>query len=95
MIGVAIAFLAPWVIALVVIVWIAKRVIRARRNVKLGSVGRLCRRRMPMQGVRRNRRYNRDGDPVRNHSCPRRKRVITYIRPTRRPPNEFSKRYQL
>jgi Domain of unknown function (DUF4349) len=31
MIGVAIAFLAPWVIAIVVIVWIAKRVIRARR----------------------------------------------------------------
>ena len=31
MIGVAIAFLAPWVIALVVIVLIAKRVIRARR----------------------------------------------------------------
>ena len=31
MIGVAIAFLAPWVIAIIVIVWIAKRVIRARR----------------------------------------------------------------
>src|SRR5438034_8608923 len=31
MIGVAIAFLAPWVIAVVAIVWIAKRVIRARR----------------------------------------------------------------
>jgi hypothetical protein len=31
MIGVAIAFLAPWVIAIVVIVWIAKRVMRARR----------------------------------------------------------------
>jgi len=31
MIGVAIAFLAPWVIAIVVIGWIAKRVIRARR----------------------------------------------------------------
>ena len=31
MIGVAMAFLAPWVIALVAIVWIAKRVIRARR----------------------------------------------------------------
>ena len=30
MIGVAIAFLAPWVIAIVAIVWIAKRVIRAR-----------------------------------------------------------------
>jgi len=31
MIGVAIAFLAPWVMAIVVIVWIAKRVMRARR----------------------------------------------------------------
>jgi Domain of unknown function (DUF4349)/Putative zinc-finger len=31
MIGVAIAFLVPWVIAIVAIVWIAKRVIRARR----------------------------------------------------------------
>ena len=31
MIGVAIAFLAPWVIAIVLIVWVAKRVIRARR----------------------------------------------------------------
>jgi Domain of unknown function (DUF4349) len=31
MIGVAIAFLAPWIIAIVAIVWIAKRVIRARR----------------------------------------------------------------
>ena len=31
MIGVAIAFLAPWVIAIVAIVWIAKRVRRARR----------------------------------------------------------------
>jgi hypothetical protein len=31
MIGVAIAFLAPWLIAIVAIVWIAKRVIRARR----------------------------------------------------------------
>ena len=30
MIGVAIAFVAPWVIAIVAIVWIAKRVIRAR-----------------------------------------------------------------
>lgn len=30
MIGVAIAFLAPWVIATVVIAWIARRVIRAR-----------------------------------------------------------------
>ena len=32
MIGVAIAFLAPWAIAIVVIVWIARRVIRARRE---------------------------------------------------------------
>jgi Domain of unknown function (DUF4349) len=31
MIGVAIAFLAPWGIAVIAIVWIAKRVIRARR----------------------------------------------------------------
>src|SRR6184192_888774 len=31
MIGVAIAFLTPWVIAIIAIVWIAKRVIRARR----------------------------------------------------------------
>ena len=31
MIGVAIAFLAPWVIAIMAIVWITKRVIRARR----------------------------------------------------------------
>jgi hypothetical protein len=31
MIGVAVAFLAPWVIAIVAIVWIAKRVIRAKR----------------------------------------------------------------
>ena len=31
MIGVAIAFLAPWIIAVVAIVWIAKRVMRARR----------------------------------------------------------------
>jgi hypothetical protein len=31
MIGVAIAFLAPWVIAIVVIAWIAKRIMRARR----------------------------------------------------------------
>jgi len=30
MIGVAIAFLAPWVVAIVVIVWITKRAIRAR-----------------------------------------------------------------
>jgi hypothetical protein len=33
MIGVAIAFLAPWVIAVIAIVWIAKRVIRARRKL--------------------------------------------------------------
>jgi hypothetical protein len=33
MIGVAIAFFAPWVIAIGVIVWIAKRVIRARRKL--------------------------------------------------------------
>jgi hypothetical protein len=32
MIGVAIAFLAPWVIALVAIVWITRRAIRARRK---------------------------------------------------------------
>jgi hypothetical protein len=31
MIGVAIAFLAPWVVAIVVIVWIARRAVRARR----------------------------------------------------------------
>ncbi|HJY53041.1 MAG TPA: DUF4349 domain-containing protein [Candidatus Udaeobacter sp.] len=31
MIGVAIAFLAPWVVAIVAILWIAKRVMRARR----------------------------------------------------------------
>jgi hypothetical protein len=33
MIGVAIAFLAPWVIAIFLIVWITKRVIRARRKL--------------------------------------------------------------
>jgi hypothetical protein len=33
MIGVAIAFLAPWVIAIVAMVWIAKRVIRAWRKL--------------------------------------------------------------
>lgn len=33
MIGVAIAFLAPWLIAIVAIVWITKRVIRARRKL--------------------------------------------------------------
>jgi hypothetical protein len=32
MIGVAIAFLAPWVIAILAIIWMAKRVIRARRK---------------------------------------------------------------
>ena len=32
MIGVALAFLAPWVIALVAVVWIGKRVARARRR---------------------------------------------------------------
>jgi hypothetical protein len=32
MIGVAIAFLAPWVVAIVAIVWIAKRVTRPRRK---------------------------------------------------------------
>jgi hypothetical protein len=32
MIGVALAFLAPWVIALVAAVWIGKRVARARRR---------------------------------------------------------------
>src|SRR5438876_7197080 len=31
MIGVAVAFLAPWVIALVALIWITRRVIRARR----------------------------------------------------------------
>jgi hypothetical protein len=31
MIGVALAFLAPWAIAIVVIVWIAKRIVRAKR----------------------------------------------------------------
>src|SRR5882757_3404595 len=31
MIGVAIAFLAPWAIAIVVVIWIARRVIRAKR----------------------------------------------------------------
>ncbi len=33
MIGVAIAFLAPWVIAIVAFVWIARRVMRARRKL--------------------------------------------------------------
>jgi hypothetical protein len=31
MIGVAVAFLAPWAIALIALIWIARRVIRARR----------------------------------------------------------------
>jgi hypothetical protein len=31
MIGVAIAFLAPWVVAIVAIVWITKRIMRAKR----------------------------------------------------------------
>jgi hypothetical protein len=34
MIGVAIAFLAPWVIALVVVIWIARRIARARQRPK-------------------------------------------------------------
>src|SRR5436853_4756540 len=33
MIGVAIAFLAPWVIAIIVVIWIARRVIRARSRL--------------------------------------------------------------
>jgi hypothetical protein len=33
MIGVAIAFLVPWVLAIVVIIWIAKRVMRARKEL--------------------------------------------------------------
>jgi hypothetical protein len=33
MIGVAVAFLAPWVIAIVAIVWIATRIVRARRKL--------------------------------------------------------------
>ena len=32
MIGVAVAFLAPWVVAIVAIIWITKRVIRARQS---------------------------------------------------------------
>jgi hypothetical protein len=32
MIGVAVAFLAPWAIALVAVIWITKRVVRARRG---------------------------------------------------------------
>jgi len=33
MIGVAVAFLAPWVMALVALIWITRRVIRARRKL--------------------------------------------------------------
>jgi glycine cleavage system regulatory protein len=33
MIGVAVAFLAPWAIALIAVIWIVKRVIRARRKL--------------------------------------------------------------
>ena len=33
MIGVAIAFLAPWTIAIIGVIWIARRVIRARRKL--------------------------------------------------------------
>src|SRR5438445_13552059 len=32
MIGVAVAFLAPWTIALVVVIWIMRRAIRARQS---------------------------------------------------------------
>jgi len=32
MIGVAVAFLAPWTIALVVVIWITRRAIRARQS---------------------------------------------------------------
>jgi hypothetical protein len=32
MIGVAVAFLAPWVVALVAVIWMTRRVIRARRH---------------------------------------------------------------
>jgi hypothetical protein len=32
MIGVAVAFLAPWVIALVAVIWVTRRVIRARQS---------------------------------------------------------------
>ncbi|MEY2530999.1 MAG: hypothetical protein QOI96_1084, partial [Verrucomicrobiota bacterium] len=32
MIGVAVAFLAPWVAALIGVIWIVKRVIRTRRS---------------------------------------------------------------
>jgi hypothetical protein len=33
MIGVAIAFLAPWAIAMVAVIWLARRVIRARKKL--------------------------------------------------------------
>ena len=33
MIGVAIAFLAPWIIAIVGVIWLARRVIRARSKL--------------------------------------------------------------
>ena len=33
MIGVAIAFLAPWAIAIVALIWITRRVIRAQRRI--------------------------------------------------------------
>jgi hypothetical protein len=33
MIGVALAFLAPWIIAIVALVWIAIRITRARRKL--------------------------------------------------------------
>jgi len=33
MIGVAIAFLAPWAIAIVLLIWVARRVVRARRKM--------------------------------------------------------------
>jgi len=32
MIGVAVAFLAPWVIALVLVIWTLKRIVRARKR---------------------------------------------------------------
>src|SRR4029077_15984518 len=63
MIGVAVAFLAPWVIAIVAVVWITRRVSRAKR--KPGGGGQPCRLQsflylratpLPLQ--------------KRNHSCP-------------------------
>jgi hypothetical protein len=33
MIGVAIAFLAPWAIGIVLVIWLAKRIARARRKL--------------------------------------------------------------